>query len=377
VLEELLRLREQLEVLAASPVVTGAHRLTADVAPVLEPVWTILAEHDALVDGVGFLRQLGMGSVSREASRTNSAVATQAVQRYSSLELTTPSMREVWKALARPAHTLLESVRGVAESDAGAECRLPRAGMIMPTVRPMLPGLLVSTRDTKVVPALRQVLRRWCDLARRGTDERREVARLTLAAALLARGAALGDDKEQTVEWFIKQWLGLRPTETRVDGVKAALLEDGWIRPNIDDDFSTVLDTVTDVRIQALYQHRLHRPVWETPLQGAPVALLSEPVGYRNTGGHRINIEVADVLANEEEPEFEEVVAQGFVVQQVAWALSTLSHREQMVLRHWMAGERAVDTRRILGITRYEYDRLKSKALSKLSRSQKLYIYLD
>jgi hypothetical protein len=203
------------------------------------------------------------------------------------------------------------------------------------------------------------------------------VARLTLAAALLARGAALGDDKEQTVEWFIKQWLGLRPTETRVDGVKAALPEDGWIRPNIDDDFSTVLDTVTDVRIQALYQHRLHRPVWETPLQGAPVALLSEPVGYRNTGGHRINIEVADVLANEEEPEFEEVVAQGFVVQQVAWALSTLSHREQMVLRHWMAGERAVDTRRILGITRYEYDRLKSKALSKLSRSQKLYIYLD
>lgn len=199
-LEELLWLREQLEALAASPVVTGAHRLTADVAPVLEPVWSIITDNDAAIDGVGFLRQFGIGCATREATRTNVAVATRAVQRYGSLELTAPSMREVWNALARPAHTPLESVRSSTEVDASTGCLKPGAGTIAPTVRPMLPGLLASSRDTTIIPALRQVLRRWCDLARQAAGERREVAWLTLAAALLAQGAALGDDKEETVE---------------------------------------------------------------------------------------------------------------------------------------------------------------------------------
>lgn len=58
--------------MASSPGVHAAHQLTADVLPVLEPVWSVLVDND---NGVGFLR----GS---EPHAHNTAVATEAVQTY-------------------------------------------------------------------------------------------------------------------------------------------------------------------------------------------------------------------------------------------------------------------------------------------------------
>jgi len=147
------------------------------------------------------------------------------------------------------------------------------------TVRPSLPAkLLVSQDDMGIVPALRGVLRRWCDLARHTSGEQRETARLTLAAAMLARGAVLEGDTD-TVAWFVDRWLGLQPTSYRIDGTSAALLEDGWVHRRVDEEFSAVRDTVTSLRIESVEQHRLHRPVWQTQLRGSLVGLLNDPVG--------------------------------------------------------------------------------------------------
>ena len=168
------------------------------------------------------------------------------------------------------------------------------------TVRPALPArLLTGQDDTDIVPALRGVLRRWCDLARHADGERRDTARLTLAAAMLARGAVLDGDSD-TVAWFVGRWLGLQPTAYRVDGTSAALLEDGWVHRRVDEEFSAVRDTVTSLRIESAVQHRLHRPLWDTQLRGSLVGLLSDPVGSSG-------LELSDTLGVVE-PAFEDAV---------------------------------------------------------------------
>jgi hypothetical protein len=61
ILIELLNLRDQLEQIALTPAVTQAHRLTAQVAQVLEPVWSVVtASAEANTDGVGYLRRYGV-----------------------------------------------------------------------------------------------------------------------------------------------------------------------------------------------------------------------------------------------------------------------------------------------------------------------------
>ena len=146
-------------------------------------------------------------------------------------------------------------------------------------MRPSLPArLLASQDDAGIVPALRTVLRHWCDLAWHASGEQRETARLTLAAAMLARGAVLDGDTD-TVTWFVDRWLGLRPTSYRVDGTSAALLEDGWVQRRVDEEFSAARDNVTSLRIESIEQHRLHRPVWQTQLRGTLVGLLNDPIG--------------------------------------------------------------------------------------------------
>jgi RNA polymerase sigma factor (sigma-70 family) len=191
----------------------------------------------------------------------------------------------------------------------------------------------------------------WCEMTRSTTGERREVARLTLAAAMLARGAVLDGDTE-TVKWFIKRWLGLMATDSRVDGASAALLENGWHHRAVDDEFSAVRDSVTDLRVETLYQHRVHRPVWETQLRGAPVALLGETV---------------ESSLQSSDEEMHETVSKIILVDQVSAALATLSERENGVIRLWIIEERTLDEIALVyGVSKYCIQQVRNEALHKL-----------
>lgn len=328
--DELLSLHQQIAMVAASPAITTAHRLTAEVSAVLEPVWSVVARHDGTA-GIGFLRRLS--DTTTEVQRLNDAVARRAVQTYQKLDLAAPAMRDVWHSLARPAAALVASVRWSPRPQAAAPSDQPTAGTLGATVRPVLPAALFDdwTDDTQVVPALRRVLRHWCDLARNATGEQREVARLTLAAALLARGAVLDGDTA-TVKWFVSRWLGLHSTDTRVDGASAALLEDCWVSRSVDENFSAVRDTVTGLRVEAAYQHRLHRPVWETQLRGMPIGLLSEQIGSSDAS----EIALTDTLAAADDPF--EAAEQSLLESQLQSVLATLSKRESGVIWDRFAG---------------------------------------
>ncbi len=356
-LVELLALREQLMVAAMSPGVDAARRLTAKVMPVLEPVWSVLVGEG---DGVGFLRRLD----TDDEHALNADVRYQVVSTYRSLDLTGPDMCAVWRALSRPSTALVDSVRNPPRPR-----RVVGDGPVRATlgvsVRPALPGPLLGEwrDDTQVVPALRRVLRMWCEMARNTTGERREVARLTLAAAMLARGAVLDGDTE-TMKWFVKRWLGLVATDSRVDGASAALLENGWNHRAVDDEFSAVRDSVTDLRVEALYQHRVHRPVWETQLRGEPVALLSETVASS---------------AQSSDEEIHQTVSRILLVDQVGSVLATLSERESGVIRLWIFYEKTLAEIALLyGVSQYRITQVRDSAMSKLrhiSRSQVLEDY--
>jgi hypothetical protein len=269
-------LRRQVEVLSRSPAVCAAYQATWQVSSVLEPVWDILDARDER-SAVGHLRGLGNASVAEEVSALNEAVLVAAAQAYGQVDLVAPPAGAIWRSLSRPSAALIHSVSARPWQPVQHRT-ITTAGVLDATVRPSLPARLLASRDDAgVVPALRAVLRRWCDLARHAGGERRETARLTLAAAMLARGAVLDGDAD-TVAWFVDRWLGLQPTSYRIDGTSAALLEDGWVWRRVDEEFSAVRDTVTSLRIDSLAQHRLHRPVWQTQLRGSPVGLLNQPV---------------------------------------------------------------------------------------------------
>lgn len=239
-------------------------------------------------------------------------------------------------------------------------------------MRPVLPVELFGAwnDDTEVVPAVRWVLRRWCDLARNATGEQHEVARLTLAAALLARGAVLDGDTA-TVKWFITQWLGLRATDSRVDGASAALLEGGWVYRSVDDEFSAVRDTVTDLRIEAAYQHRLHRPVWETQLRGAPIGLLSEQVGSLDSKG----IVLAAIAVAGDNPVA--AIRQTLLEDQLKEVLATVSEREARVIRGRFTGKTQKQLAAELHTTTRKIRELESKGMSKLRHPSRAMVLKD
>jgi hypothetical protein len=270
-------LRRQVEILSRSPAVGAAYQMTRQVSSVLEPVWDILDAHDPR-SGVGHLRDLGSANMTDEVSALNEAVLVAAVQAYGQLNLVAPSTGAIWRSLSRPSVALIRSVSAQPRQP-DQQGTTPAPGVLDVTVRPSLPArLLASQDDVGIVPALRTVLRSWCDLAWHASGERRETARLTLAAAMLARGAVLDGDTD-TVTWFVDRWLGLQPTSYRIDGTSAALLEDGWVQRRVDEEFSAVRDAVTSLRIESIEQHRMHRPVWQTQLRGSLVGLLNAPVG--------------------------------------------------------------------------------------------------
>jgi DNA-directed RNA polymerase specialized sigma24 family protein len=349
-LVELMVLREQLMVAARSPGVLVARRLTAEVMPVLEPVWSVLVDEG---EGVGFLRRLD----TDDEHTLNTDVKCQIVRTYRSLDLTGPDMRTVWRVLSRPSTALVDSVRNPPRPR-----RIVGDGPVRATlgasVRPALPDSLLGKwrDDIKVVPALRRVLRMWCEMARHSIGERREVARLTLAAAMLARGAVLDGDTE-TVKWFVKRWLGLIATDSRIDGMSAALLEDGWHHRAVDDEFSAIRDSVTNLRIEALYQHRLHRPAWETQLRGAPVALLGE---------------TAEFILQSSDEEMYETISKILLVEQVNSVLATLSERESGVIRLWIIqGYTLGEIAQVYGVSKYCIAQVRDSAMNKLRHSSR------
>lgn len=296
---EMLNLRRPLDQIASLPAVAQAHRLTAQVALVLEPVWSVVNTSGAAgTSGIGYLRRYGSPDPNQEAAAINAAVAKRAVRAYGSLDLVAPATRDVWQALARPAEALWCSVQGKnRQFSQGGTTSGGTVTSVTPTVRPALPTALLGPWgcDNDVVPLLRRLLKRWCELARRSSGEQGEAARLTLAAAMLTRGAVLDGDSA-TVKWFIDKWLGLSATEARIDGASAALLENGWMAPTVDSELSAVIDAVTSLRVDSKYQHRLHRPVWETQLGGFPVSSLSEE--FQSADGS-YSLTLADALVNE------------------------------------------------------------------------------
>lgn len=110
---EMLNLRRPLDQIASLPAVAQAHRLTAQVALVLEPVWSVVNTSGAAgTSGIGYLRRYGSPDPNQEAAAINAAVAKRAVRAYGSLDLVAPATRDVWQALARPAEALWCSVQG-------------------------------------------------------------------------------------------------------------------------------------------------------------------------------------------------------------------------------------------------------------------------
>ncbi|MFD0412245.1 hypothetical protein [Streptomyces sp. NPDC127108] len=345
-LAQLLLLRRHLRELEASPVITGAHKVARNLGPVLEPVWGLLAGCD---DGVGYLRQYGTGRTAPAAERANAAVAAKAVRAYRKLRLVGPERHQVWAALANPADALLRT--------ASSPLPLPTEQEGITTtlhigVRPALPAVLHLDwdDDRDVVPALRAVLRRWCDLAHRAGGTTGELSRITLASALLARGAALDGDTA-TVSWFIERWLGLFPTNARVDGAIAVLLENDWTRNRVDSQLSMVIDTVTQLRLDASHQHRLHRPAWETQLRGMPVALLAD-----------------HPFEEPQDPEDPvEAAALSLLKEQVWSVLDTLSEREAGVIMQLVMEEATLKNTAILyATTTHQIKKIREKAMGKL-----------
>ncbi|MEV7602951.1 hypothetical protein AB0O91_36855 [Kitasatospora sp. NPDC089797] len=273
-LAELLVVRQRLQELKHHPAVSGANRLARTFGPLLEPVWDLLALSEEAT-GVGSLLQYGVASPTDGALEANASVARKATKTYRRLRLTGPDRHQVWAVMSNPTSAILANTLTPAVLPA-----VPSTGTtagLRVAVRPTLPRALQVdwNDDADVVPALRRLLCRWCDLARASDSVVGDVARIMLAAALLARGAALDGDTD-TVRWFIDRWLRLAPTEARLDGSTAALLENDWTRNRVDSRMSVVMDTVTALRADGNHQHRLHRPVWETRLGGAPVTLMSE-----------------------------------------------------------------------------------------------------
>nr|WP_163017125.1 sigma factor-like helix-turn-helix DNA-binding protein [Streptomyces chartreusis] len=276
-LAELLVIRRQFRQLEASPLVASAQRLTRTFGPVFEPVWAALADA-SLDDGVGYLRQYGTGTTTPAVRRANAAVAAKAVRTYRKINLVGPDRHQIWAALSNPADTIMQAAAAPLPSTVAGNDNTPRPTALYAAVRPCLPAVLHlgSSLEDQIVPALRAVLRRWCDLAHRAGGTSGDHARIMLAAALLARGAALDGDIE-TVRWFVNRWLGLAAVDARVDGTTAALLENHWTRHRVDTRLSEVIDDVAKrLRQDADQQHRLHRPLWETQLRGARITLLTD-----------------------------------------------------------------------------------------------------
>jgi DNA-binding CsgD family transcriptional regulator len=368
ILRDLLWLRHQLDSIAGTPAVTGAWRLAADVTPVLEPIWSIVGLASAEVEAVGFLREYGKPGAA-QAAGVNAAVAQHAALTFGALDLTAPSRREVWDAMERPAQALINSV------DLGSE-DIGQPGTLWPRYGARLSaGFLTDwSREDEVVPALRRILRAWCEIARHATSDRRDVAELLLAAAQLARGAALDGDMD-TVRWFVDRWLSLPPTQSRVDGAVAALLTDGWRRTAADRDLNAAQDAVADLRIRAVglrsaarHEHRLHRPVWETELRGSPVALLSDPLlAFGDVGM------AADELAASDDDNPVTAVTQILLQEQMQSVLDTLSDREAGIMTMFAEGRSWAQMAKDLGLTRYRLDQVRERAFFKLrhpSRSQ-------
>jgi hypothetical protein len=167
---------------------------------------------------------------------------------------------------------------------------------------------------------------------------------------MLARGAVLDGDVD-TVKWFVKRWLGMAATDTRVDGTKAALLENGWHRLTVDDEFSVVRDSVTDLRVESMYQHRVHRPVWETQLRGAPVALLDEALTSSSQATNDTEKAVDRLMLKE-------------LLNDALGRLSTMELRavQFTVIEGWTLAEAA----RELSITKYQLVRHRDRGMSKL-----------
>jgi hypothetical protein len=372
-LRDLLWLRHQLDSIAGTPAVTGAWRLAADVMPVLEPVWSIVGLASAEVEAVGFLREYGKPGAA-PAAAVNAAVTRHAVLTFGALDLTAPSRREVWDAMERPAQALINSV------DIGSE-DIGQPGTLRPRYGPRLPAGFFTDwlREDEVVPALRRILRAWCEIDRHATGDRRDVAELLLAAAQLTRGAALDGDMD-TVRWFVDRWLGLPPTESRVDGAVAALLTDGWRRTTADRDLNAAQDAVADLRIGAAglrsaarHQHRLHRPVWETELRGSPVALFSDPLLTFGDFGM-----AADEVAGSDDDNPVTAVTQILLHEQIRAVLDTLSDLEATIMTMFAEGKSWTQMAKDLGVTRYRLDQVRERTLSKLrdpSRSRILHDY--
>jgi DNA-binding CsgD family transcriptional regulator len=372
ILRELFWLRHQLDSIAGTPAVTGAWRLAAEVMPVLEPVWSIVGIASAEVEAVGFLREYGKPAAA-QAAGANAVVTQHAVLTFGALDLTAPSRREVWDAMERPAQALINSV-DLGSGDIG------QPGTLRPRYSPRLPaGFLTDwPREDEVVPALRRILRTWCEIARHATGDRRDVAELLLAAAQLARGAALDGDMD-TMRWFVDRWLGLAPTESRVDGAVAALLADGWRRTTADRDLNAAQDAVADLRIRAAglrsaarHQHRLHRPVWETELRGSPVALLSDPLLAFGDSGI-----TADEVAASDDGNPVTAVTQIMLQEQMQSVLDTLSDREAGIMTMFAEGRSWAQMAKDLGVTRYRLDQVRERAFYKLRHPSRARVLQD
>jgi hypothetical protein len=178
-----------------------------------------------------------------------------------------------------------------------------------------------------LAPALRRLRELWAELAQASAGLAQDLALRALLAALEVREAVLRGDRQAVVR-FVADWLGWAPTEARVEAVSMVVLEPGWEQVQVTDSCATER-AWQEFRARALKQHRLQRPVWETQVNGTPVALLDQPVRPR---GRAELVPLGDLVDDPRALAELAAVERGYDDPRLEWVLGRLRPADRTVV---------------------------------------------
>jgi hypothetical protein len=164
----------------------------------------------------------------------------------------------------------------------------------------------------------------WSDITGILGHYLRATARSAYAAAWEAREAVLGRGDERTVIDFVRRWLKMGPTRSRVEAVVAALLEPEaeWIS------LSPLADSAAVVCVLRRRVNQLHRDfrlITETQLNGQKIVSLQQPWEIGVDGSL---VPLGDLVADPRAPEMlPETFWSDERIARVLSGLSTDEHR--------------------------------------------------
>jgi hypothetical protein len=193
--------------------------------------------------------------------------------------------------------------------------------------RPVFNGAWARPIQWPLAPALGRIRELGAEVARASTGLAQDLALRALLTALEVRDAVLRGDRP-AVARFIADWLGWAPTEGRVEAVSMVLLESGWEEVQATDSSATER-AWWEFRARAVQQHRVQRPVWQTQINGRPVALLDQPV---RTRGRSELVPLGDLLDDPRALAELAAVERGHQDPRLQWVLGRLRPADRTVV---------------------------------------------